>query len=196
MCRKLFVILQWCVLIPFVFLLGCASSSLLPSSKEVVSFPWNSFDEVKDSFDQIIAYQTSITDLKRLGFSPALTPNIQMLNYLDIMQRFLPNQSITVADLPPGLQECLADQEHCHAYEIVLRKIETERYGNVLLDIFNFRRKTAVSGWEFKAIIVMKDELVVYKLRSGKPKVEEYRDRKNPLGPLQGYDKILWDVVE
>ena len=30
------------------------------------------------------------------------------------------------------------------------------------------------------------DGLVVYKVWSGTPRIDEYRDRNNPLGPLQG----------
>ncbi|MDH5299663.1 MAG: hypothetical protein OEV91_11660, partial [Desulfobulbaceae bacterium] len=76
------------------------------------------------------------------------------------------------------------------------RQIDQDRYGNVVLDLFNFRRKTKLTGWEFKAIIVMKQGLVTYKLWGGKPKIDENRDSKNPFGPLQSSEKLLWYVVE
>jgi hypothetical protein len=177
-------------------LAGCSATSLLPSQKQTVVTQWNSFGEAKNAFDLITPYETKIDELEELGFAPQLTPNIRILNYLDIMGRFLPNQSITIEDLAEGLQDCLADQEQCIAYEVIIRKFDSQRYGNVLLDLFNFRRKTNVSGWEFKAVIVIKDSLVVYKLSSGTPKTDELRDTKNPLGPFQSPERIVWGVVE
>jgi hypothetical protein len=177
-------------------LAGCSAVSLLPSQKQIVVTRWNSFGEAKNAFDLITPYKTKIDGLEELGFAPLLTPNIRILNYLDIMGRFLPNQSITIEDLAAGLQDCLADQEQCTAYEVIIRKFDSQRYGNVFLDLFNFRRKTNVSGWEFKALIVIKDSLVVYKLSSGTPQTDELHDTKNPLGPLQSPDRIVWRVVE
>jgi hypothetical protein len=174
---------------------SCSHTSLLPRQQKIVVTPWNSFSEAKNAFDQINPYQTQKDELEKLGFAPQGTPNIKILNYLDIMERFMPNQSITVKDLAEGLQDCLADQEQCIAYEIIIRKYDSQRYGNVFLDLFNFRRKTNVSGWEFMALIVIKDSLVVYKLSSGRPNTDELDDTKNPLGPLQNADRLIWTIT-
>jgi hypothetical protein len=175
---------------------GCSSKSYLPSAKETVISPWDSFAEVQGSFDKITPFQTNLDTLKQLGFAPAVIPNIQILNHLDIMQRFMPNPSITIKDLDAGLRECLAAREHCQAFEIVLHKKSSDRHGNVLLDLLNFRRQTSNTGWEFKAIIVMKDELTVYKICGGKPNINEALDQKNPLGPLHSLDNgFIWDAA-
>ncbi len=177
-----------------VWLSGCSTTSMLPRQQDTVITPWNSFGEAKKAFDQISPYETKKNELVELGFAPQVTPNIKILNYLDILERFLPNQSITVGDLAPGMQDCLTDQEQCIAYEIIIRKFNSQRFGNVFLDLFNFRRKTAVSGWEFKSLIVLKDGLVVYKLSSGTPQTDELHDSKNPLGPLQSSDRFVWSI--
>ena len=174
---------------------SCSTTVLLPRQQKVVVTPWNSFEEAKSAFDQVTPYQTKKDELEKLGFAPQGTPNIRILNYLDIMERFMPNQSITTEDLAPPLQECLADEEHCMAYEIIIRKFDSQRFGNVFLDLFNFRRKTAISGWEFKALIVLEDSLVVYKLSSGTPHTDELDDAKNPLGPLQSPDRLIWTIA-
>lgn len=175
---------------------GCSTTSLLPNQKEIIVTPWNTFDEAAEAFNGITPYQTRKNDLQELGFTPQVTSNIKILNYLDIMERFMPNQSITKKDLAQGLQDCLADQEQCTAYEITIRKFDSQRHGNIFLDLFNFRRKTNINGWDFNALIVMKDGLVVYKLSSGAPMIEEFRDSKNPLGPLQSPDRFLWTVSQ
>ena len=64
-----------------------------------------------------------------------------------------------------------------------------------MLDLFGFRRKTKISGWEFKAIIVLKNDLVVYKISGGKPKVDELLDEKKPLGPLQNIGTNAWRII-
>jgi len=184
--------------VPIILLLmtGCSSSSYLPSGKETVRSPWQNFNDVKTAFDKITPHKTDREALKSLGFDPFTTPNIEMINYLDITRRFMPNQSIRKEDLDQSLQRCLDQRDHCHAYEVLLRQASQERYGNVFFDLFNFRRKTQLTGWEFRAIIVMQDDLVVYKLWGGKPNIDENRDQKNPFGPFQSSEKLLWHAVE
>ena len=35
-------------------------------------------------------------------------------------------------------------------------------------------------------MFVLKQDLVIYKLWSGTPRIQEYGKKRNPLGPLQG----------
>jgi len=192
-----FRLFQFALLFSLTAMLSsCSTTFWLPSQQKIVVTPWNSFREAKSAFERITPYQTKKNELEELGFAPPVTPNIQILNYLDIMERFMPNQSITIEDLALGLQDCLADQEQCVAYEIIIRKFDSQRFGNVFLDLFNFRRKTTVSGWDFRALIVIKNNLVVYKLSSGTPDTAELHDTKNPLGPLQSADRFIWTVAQ
>ena len=66
-----------------------------------------------------------------------------------------------------------------------------KRYGNFFLDFFNFERRTKVTGWEFNAVLIIKDDLVIYKLISGQPAIQEYEEANNPLGPLQAVVPIV-----
>jgi hypothetical protein len=179
-----------------LFISGCSSKTFLPSTKDTVNSPWNSYKNIQHSFAKIIPYKTTSEDLEKLNFSPKVTPNIQILTHLDITQRFIPDQSVGLKDLDDGLKDCLAAQDNCQAFEIIIKNIYSERYGNVFLDLFNFRRKTKISGWEFKAIIVLKNDLVVYKISGGKPEIDEHQDRKNPLGPLQSTERLIWATVQ
>ncbi len=52
--------------------------------------------------------------------------------------------------------------------------------------MLNFKRDTLVSGWKSAALIVVIDNVVVYKQCSGSPRIEQTELRRNPLGPLQG----------
>lgn len=122
---------------------------------------------------------------KRLGFDPFSIPNVKILTYLDIIQRFIFNPSIKKEDLDEGIQRCIDAKTRCVAYEINPRITKSKRHGNFWLDFFNFKRNIKETGWRFEAIIVMVDDVVVYKLWGGNPLIDEGRETKNPLGPLQ-----------
>jgi len=171
---------------------GCGS--LLPSVKETTrTHLWGSFDEAKAAFEQITPYKTTIEEMHRIGFDPGSTPNLKNLTYLDIIQRFMFNPSIKKEDLDKGIQECIDAKTNCRAYEIHLRNISRKRYGNVFLDLFNFRRRTKQSGWEFEALMVMVNGTVVHKFWGGTPIIDEHSEVKNPLGPLQDPAELARD---
>ncbi len=162
---------------------GC--SSLLPSVDESVDSGWTSYEDAKAAFDKIIPDRTDVTELKSLGFDPFQNSNIQLLNYLDLTQIFIPNASIRMADLHPRVRKCLKAKLSCQGYQIAPEVQHRQRFGNVVLDVFNFRRQTKTTGWKYRGLILLNDGLVVYKLESGQPKLFELEDKKNPLGPFQ-----------
>lgn len=171
----------------FIFsLMNCGCSGLLlPSIETTTKSPWQNFEEAKTAFDKIIPNQTTREGLKKLGFDPFETPNVSLITYLELTQKFMPNQSIRFDDLDPKVQACLKAKESCQGYEVSPKVLHSKRYGNVALDLFNFRRKKLTTGWHFAALIVLKNDLVVYKLWGGEPKISEYEDKRNPLGPFQ-----------
>ncbi|MDM8567963.1 hypothetical protein QUF50_00315 [Thiotrichales bacterium HSG1] len=179
-------------IIIFLFILiitGC--SGMLPSVKQTTKSPWKTFEGAKLSFDKIEANKTTSEDLKKLGFDPFETPNVKLVTYLELIERFMPNQSIRLEDLDIGVQQCLKVRDLCQGYEISPKIINSKRYGNVFMDLFNFRRKKITRGWIFDALIVLKEGLVVHKVWGGEPNVSRIEDKKNPLGPLQDINKAL-----
>jgi hypothetical protein len=168
---------------------GC--STLLPSAKQTIQSPWNSFEDAKAYFDKITPRQSTTKELKELGFDPFSTPNIKILTYLDIMNRFMPNPSVKKEELDEGIQACIDAKADCKAYEFEPKIIRSKRFGNFWLDLFNFKRQTKESGWKFEALIVLIDDIVVYKLWGGSPIIDETKETKNPLGPFQNADDLL-----
>jgi hypothetical protein len=163
-----------------VVLSGC--SGLLPSARSTTESPWKSYGEAKKAFDSIEPARTSVAELTTLGFDVNKSPNLKVLNYLDIAARV---QTIPLAELDPGLQVCLRARSDCQAYLFEPRVTKSRRIGNFWLDLFNFQRKIHETGWQFTALLVLVDNRVSYKLWSGTPKIDELRDQRNPLGPLQ-----------
>lgn len=167
-------------------LLISACSTLLPEGKGEVEGPWQSYAEAEQVFKKIIPHQTSVADLKQLKLDPLSNPNISILNYSDVLRRFVPGASIDTAQLESGVRECLKAFSACSGYEIDHRVIQRKRYGNFLADFLNFKRKVDIVGWRFNAVLLIKDGIVIYKLTGGQPAIHEHEESLNPLGPLQG----------
>ncbi len=162
-----------------------ACSALLPRSEALTDSPWQSFEEAQRVFDQIVPHKTTVADLTRLKLDPASNPNITILNYSDVLRRFIPSPSVDASSLDVGVRECLRAATHCQGYEVDHRVLRRNRYGNFWADILNFRRKTDIVGWRFNAVVLITDSVVVYKLTGGQPAIHEHEQSSNPLGPLQ-----------
>ncbi|WP_136515357.1 hypothetical protein [Geomonas edaphica] len=159
---------------------GC--SNLLPRTKAITESPWQEYEAAKASFDSIVVGKTTVEDLQKMGFDIKSSPNIRVLNYLDIAAML---QGLPAKDIDPGLQACLRAREDCRAYVFEPKRNYSKRVGNFWLDILNFKRKTHETGWRFKALVVFVNHHVAYKLSSGEPKIDQMTDQVNPLGPLQ-----------
>ena len=136
-----------------------------------------------------------IAELRTLGFDPYANPNVRILNYLDIQNRFLPNQSVRWEDLPTPVRQSIEGKESSVAYELDLTVVNSQRYGNLALDMLAFNRKTHETGWNFKALILLNHDKVLYKLWSGQPNLDRYEQKKKPLGPLQELDATARSMV-
>ena len=183
-------ITQRCLL-ALVVAASASCSTLLPRNEVLTDSPWQSFEQAQRSFDQIIIHKTTLADLKRLKLDPAANPNVTILNYSDVLKRFVPSPSIDAASLDVGVQECLRAATRCQGYEVDHRVLKRKRYGNFWADLFNFRRKTDIVGWRFNAVLLITDGVVVYKLTGGQPVIHEHEESNNPLGPLQESGEML-----
>ena len=180
----------WLAIILFpLYLGGC--SSLLPKGEAETEGPWQTFWEAQQTFDKIIPHQTTVEELKQLKLDPGSNPNVTILNYSDVLRRFIPSPTINAHDLDPGVQECISAKAACKGYEIDQRVMKRKRYGNFWADVFNFERKVDIVGWRFNGVILIKGDLVVYKLTGGQPAIHEREENKNPLGPFQGFGEHL-----
>ena len=182
------------VLLLSMLLSGC-SGNPLPSSQSTVISQWDSFNEAKLSFDQIRPNQTTVDELERIGFGLTSSPNVRILNYLELTGRFMPNPAIGFDQLDQSVSQCLQAKTACEGYLVKIRKIDKNREGNVMLDLLNFRRKTLSTGWQFDALVLINDGLVAYKIWGGTPNISELKNSKNPLGPLQGLPGAVIDEV-
>ena len=179
--------LTWCVTL--CLLAGC--TGLLPKSREVTASPWQTYREAQRTFDLIVPGKTTSADLRELMVDPETMPNIAILNYSDVLRRFMLNQSVTLSDLDHGVQECVMARTVCRGYEINQRLVQKQRNGSFWLDLFGFKRETHIEGWRFNGLILLKDDVVIYKLTGGQPVIQESEHTQNPLGPVQSIGSKL-----
>lgn len=175
-------------------LAGCESGAL-PRGEETTESPWTNFSEAKAAYDKIAVGSTTRTALNDLGFDPFETPNISILSYVEVIDHFMPHDAIRLEDLEDGVRRCIEARSRCQAYRVEPGQLKGRRTGNVLADVFNFRRHTIRSGWSFLALVLIEDDVVVYKIWSGQPKVQTQEEKRNPLGPLQTADDIVRPVI-
>lgn len=168
---------------------GC--SSLLPRSNESTASPWQTYQEAQLAFDRLVPGETTVTQLKELALEPSTNPNITILNYSDVLRRFLLNQSISINDLDEGVRECVSAKRSCRGFEVAQRIVNKQRNGNFFLDLLGFKRETHINGWAFSGLILLKDDVVVYKLTGGQPVIHEQEHNQNPLGPVQSIGSKL-----
>ena len=169
---------------------GC--SGLLPRSKEITASPWQTYREAQQTFDLIVPGKTTAAELKVLELDPETMPNVAILNYSDVLRRFMHNQSVTIADLDDGVQQCVRAKIECRGLEINQRVVRKHRNGSFWLDFLGFKRETHIEGFRFNALVLLKDDVVIYKLTGGQPVIREQDHQQNPLGPVQSIgDKLL-----
>lgn len=152
---------------------------------------WTNWDQANIAFNQITPNRTTHKELTMMGFDPNITPNIKIMPYVDIVPLFMPNPNIRMDDLPVGVRVYVSAKQNSLAYLVELEDVHDKRHGNLLLDVFGFKRRSHQSGWRFKGLILLKDDVVVYTLCSGEPDISREETNIKPLGPFQDMSDIL-----
>ena len=174
----------------FVILAGC--TKLLPSGQNVVRSPWENYNTARSEYEKIVPGKTTLEELNKLGFNPYAVPNIRILNTTEIISVFMPTPAIKIENLDPGIQKCIESRDRCKAYQITPTMLDSKRIGNFWADLFSFKRDTVVTGWEFRGLITIVDDVVTYKdPAGGRPSISTEDVQRKPLGPLQDIGGVV-----
>ncbi|HEX3674792.1 MAG TPA: hypothetical protein VHU87_10995 [Rhizomicrobium sp.] len=166
-------------------LVGCGGLGLLPYQTDVKNTNFRSYDSVQIAYKQIAPGVTRESQLSELGFDAASAPNVEVLSYLGVIERFMPRDSIKFDNLDPAVQSCIQARDRCTAYVFKPERLHQQRTGNWFLDVLGFERTTVSYGWSAEIVLLMQDGRVAYKVMSGRPRIQDYHDNVQPLGPLQ-----------
>ncbi len=161
---------------------GCAH--LLPRA-QTESSPFHTFDEARNAIEALVPMSSTADTLTKVGLDPVQQPNTVILTHDDIVRRFVPSNMLKREHLDPGVLACLDAREACRGLEITTARVLRARTGGFFLDFTNFKRRTETTGWRLNAIILLVNDVVVYRSWGGQPKVLEVEVNTNPLGPLQ-----------
>jgi hypothetical protein len=167
-------------------LAGC--SSLLPKTTETsgdAKTAWQTYQQAEQTFARIMPGKTTVEELRAQHLDPRANANMRVVPRYEIVQRFMVNSTVTLADLDDGVRQCLEAREACTGWEINQQAMQKKRTGNPALDMLRVRRETQNSGWRFSGLLLMKDGVVVYKLTSGQPGILEIANNEDNLAPLQ-----------
>jgi hypothetical protein len=176
-------------------LVGCGGLGLLPYQTDIQNTKFRSYNQVTAAYDQIQAGTTRISDLSNIGFDATSSPNVEMLSYLGIIERFMPRDSIKFDTLDPAVQNCIDARDHCTALVFRPERLHQERTGNWALDVLGFERTTVNYGWTAEVVLLIQDGRVAYKVMSGRPNIQDYHDKVQPLGPFQDLGNTVVHVA-
>jgi len=92
------------------------------------------------------------------------------------------------------VRECVLAKIACRGFEITQSLVQKQRMGNVIFDVLGFHRETHTAGWRFNGLILLRDDIVVYKLTGGQPVIQQTEENQNPLGPVQAIGSKITGV--
>ncbi len=167
----------------------------MPSTTTKTNSPWEDYASIKQVFDTIKPYQTTMENLKEMSINPYVTPNTRIINALTIKDMFTDNKLVPTDSLPDGIKDCFKKEnfDRCIGFEYSYKNTKEKGVGNLPLRMFAFRKENRFTGHDVKFYIFLKyseeikNYIVVYKLipegdTAGK---DETRIEKRPLGFLQ-----------
>ena len=173
------------LLFPLVGVLLSGCSSLLPRGSSSVGVGFGSFEEARVAAERIIPLKTRTETLDAMGFDVRNGQNVTLVPYPEIVVRLTPHPSVPISTLDAGTRQCIDIQTTCRGYLFRFEREERKREGNFWLDFFNVSRTTNITGWRFEALIVVSDDLVLFRNYSGQARVDRVEKQTNPLGPFQ-----------
>lgn len=166
-----------------VGLAGCAS--LLPRGSSEQPSGFDSFEAAQRALEQVLPFRTTVAELAGLGFDPEGGRNVTRVPYPEVVTRLAPHPGVPLETLDEGVRACVVAQAQCRAYVFHLGGQTQRREGSFWLDFFSFKRTTAVAGWRFDGLVVVRGDLVVFRNFGGEARIDRTERQVNPLGPLQ-----------
>lgn len=162
---------------------GCAG--LLPRSANDMPSTFVDFAAAQHALETIVPFHTSIEDLPTLGFDPRSGSNVTQIPYPEITTRLAPNPAVPLDAMDPGIRRCILAQTACRGYAFRFGEQHRTRSGDFWLDFLSIKRITHITGWQFDALVVVGDGVVLFRNFGGEPKTERTERQFNPLGPFQ-----------
>ena len=149
-------------------LVGCGGLGLLPYQNDIRTSGFDSLSALKTAYRAITPGATRASDLSGLGFDATSAPNVKVLSYLGVMERFMPRDSVRFDKLAPAVQACIDARDHCTAYVFQSRGQHEAGSGSAFAGLLGIGRAAAAArGWTAEVVLLVQDGRVAYKAISG-----------------------------
>ena len=120
-----------------------------------------------------------------MGFDIREGPNVSLVSYPEIVVRLTPHLGVPISLLDSGVRQCIDIQMACRGYVFRFEREDRKRDGNFFSDFFNVSHTTNLTAWRFEALIVVSNDVVLFRNYSGQARIERVDRQSNPLGPFQ-----------
>lgn len=174
-------------------LAGCAG--MLPRGSADLASQFDSFESARQALESLTPYQSTLADMRAAGYAVDDSTNVTLIPYPQLVAHLSPNQSVPFEALDAGLRDCILARQACRAYLFRFGKEFRRRTGTFLLDFLNFERTTHWTGWRFEGLVVVRDDVVLFRNYGGEPHVDRAERQINPLGPLQQAGEVASSLV-
>lgn len=155
-------------------LVGCGGLGLLPYRSDSGSNGFASLTALKSAYRAVKPGTTLASDLSGLGFDATRAPNVQVLSYLGVIERFMPRDTLHFDKLAPAVQACIDARDRCTAY--VFRSAgPAGQGGRGLLAGLLGSGEAAAASWSGEVVLLVQDGRVAYKAISGAGAPTEHR---------------------
>jgi|SRR5579871_6540882 len=154
-------------------LIGCGALTLLPRQNDPVPVRIMSVRDLAAAYERVQPGLTRASELSHLGFDPG-SANAQVLSYLGVMERFMPNDSLRFDRLDAAVQDCIEARDHCTA--LVFRPMGHSSVPGPagFLSALGLGAAAAVSQAP-EVTLLVRDGRVAFKMISGMPTARAQR---------------------
>jgi len=151
------------ILVVTLAVVGCGIASLLPHQADSNYHGIRSLKELADAYARVKPGATRASQLARLGFDTS-TPNVEVLSYLGVLERFMPHDTVGFDHLDVAIQDCIEARDRCTA--LVFKPSETRVREAGMLSVFAMDSAKA-AGEPAEVTLLVQDGRVAYKTIRG-----------------------------
>jgi hypothetical protein len=160
------------IFVVMLALLGCGALTLLPRQSDNAG-EIKSLKDLASAYARVQPGLTRASQLAALGFDTA-TPNVEVLSYFGVMERFMPRDSTSFDRLNTAIKDCIIEaRDRCTA--IVMTAGDGNRsHGGGVLAAIGFGPAAAAAQVPEVTLLVQNGR-VAYKMISGMPQAAASR---------------------
>jgi hypothetical protein len=148
-------------------LIGCGTLTLLPRQSDASAHVIRSLKDLAAAYARVQPGLTRASQLSQLGFDSG-TPNVQVLSYFGVLERFMPGDSVRFDKLNDAVRSCIIEaRDRCKALVIQPADQRHASSGGMFAALGFGQAKAATPPAQ--VTLLLQNGRVAYKMISGLP---------------------------